>query len=363
MQRLDNSGAPATIETRAGKIASESFAGVIQPRLGASRSEVLVGPQSGLDAGILDMGGDRVMAVTTDPFFVMPSLGWERAAWFAVHIVASDLCTTGLAPQFCAIDLNLPLNVSDADLATLWEGIDGACRQIGVAIVTGHTGRYEGCAFPTIGSATFMATGHRTEYITPAMARPGDAVLLTKGAGIETAGMFGATFPRQLSVSIGSKLAVAAENLFWQMSVVKDAITAARAGVREAGVSAMHDATERGVWGGLVEMAEASNVGMRIDQGAIAVPAPVRAICDLFDIDPYSTSSEGTLILTARAHRTCNIIRRLEDEGVAAAVIGEVTDAGEGVTVLHDGFSQPLRSPESDPFWPAFKMAMERWPE
>ena len=34
-------------------------------------------------------------------------------------------------------------------------GIGGAtARDLGVAIATGHTGRYEGCSFPTVGGAT-----------------------------------------------------------------------------------------------------------------------------------------------------------------------------------------------------------------
>jgi hydrogenase maturation factor len=45
------------------------------------------------------------------------------------------------------------------------------------------------------------------------------------------------------------------------MTVVKDAMIAMNAG----GVTAMHDATEGGVIGGLFEITNASGIGMRID--------------------------------------------------------------------------------------------------
>src|SRR5438309_8673995 len=30
--------------------------------------------------------------------------GWERAAWFAFHILASDLTTSGVAPEYITMD-------------------------------------------------------------------------------------------------------------------------------------------------------------------------------------------------------------------------------------------------------------------
>src|SRR5204863_396904 len=91
------------------------------------------------------------MALTTDPVFVVPAYGWERAAWFAVHILASDASTSGLPLRWMTVDLNLPPELSDEDLGTLWSAYSKACEELGVAIVTGHTGRYDGCAWPMVG--------------------------------------------------------------------------------------------------------------------------------------------------------------------------------------------------------------------
>ncbi len=189
------------------------------------------------------------------------------------------------------------------------------------------------------------------------MARPGDVVIVTKGAAIEAAGLFAVTFPQRVAERYGEKTAREAEEIFWQMSVVEDALTAVEAGVRENGVTSMHDATECGVWGGLFEVAQASGVGMTVDKEKIIVQDVVQKVCDLFDIDPYSSISEGTLIITCRPHKAKEVVRRLGDKGISASMAGEIVEAGQGMTVHEGGKSRALAHPEVDPFWAAFGKA------
>jgi len=340
-----------------GKISPEIFAEVILPRLGHRRSEVLVGPQNGVDVGIVDLGDGKVMATTTDPIFIVPPYGWERSAWFAVHILASDAVTSGLAPKYITIDLNLPLSIVRSDFETMWEVIHRECDKIGMAIISGHTGRYEGCDYPMIGGATVICIGDKDRYLTPAMAKPGDVVIITKGAAIEAAGLFAVTYPQKVAERFGDVFAREAEQIFWQMSVVEDAMTAVEVGVREQGVTSMHDATECGVWGGLYEVAQASGVGMTIDCEKIIVQDVVRKVCDLFGIDPYSSISEGTLIITCRPHKALEAVARLSDKGIPATLVGEIVTREHGIKCFQGGRSWELEHPRVDPFWAAFGKA------
>jgi hydrogenase maturation factor len=346
------------VDTRApGKIDAEWFEGVIRPRLGRRRGEVLVGPRSGVDVGIVDLGDGRVMVATTDPIFVVPAYGWERSGWFAVHVLASDAATSGIPPAYITFDLNLPLDVGREDLELLWDTIHRECDRIGMAVVTGHTGRYEGCGYPMIGGATVLGIGGRDEYVVPTMARPGDRVIVTKGVAIEAAGLFAVTFPDLVADRYGREFACEAEELFWRMSVVDDALTAASVGVRDDGVTSMHDATECGVWGALAEVAAASEVGLRIEKEAILLPEAVGRICDLFGIDPFCSISEGTLVATCRPHRAREVLRRLDDRGIPATIVGDVVDARDGVRYRTGGEERELRHPGTDPFWAAFGAA------
>lgn len=340
-----------------GKISAEIFEQVIYPRLGRRRPEVLVGPQHGVDIGVIDLGHGQVMALTTDPIFIVPPYGWERSAWFAVHILCSDAATSGLPLAYMTIDLNLPMSITREEFESMWRVIHTECEKLGVSIVTGHTGRYEGCEYPMIGGATVLAIGAADQYITPAMARCGDAVILTKGPAIEATGLFAATFPDRVTAAYGGDFARRAEEVFWQMSVVEDARIAAAVGVRDEGITAMHDATECGVWGGLCEIAEASGVGLHIDQAAIPVPEEVGGVCELFGIDPFTSISEGTLLLTCRPHRSDQVVAQLAEAGIRSAIIGEVLAREKGCRITGPKGTSPLEHPRVDPFWQAFGKA------
>jgi hydrogenase maturation factor len=116
----------------------------------------------------------------------------------------------------------------------------------------------------------------------------------------------------------------------------------------------MHDATEGGVLGGVLEVAAASGNGVRIDRDAIPVRPEVRAVCDHIGIDPYVSISEGTLIATVVSGRADAYIAALADEGIEAAVVGQMVPASRGRTVLTGGVEAPLTHPGLDPFWQAF---------
>jgi hydrogenase maturation factor len=343
-----------------GKVSPEIFDEVILPRLGRRRADVLVPPQHGVDVGIIDIGGGRVMAMTTDPVFIVPQYGWRRAAWFAVNILASDAATSGLAPTHMAVDLNLPLSMTRAEFEDMWRPFAAECDRLGIAIVTGHTGRYSGCGYPMVGGATVMSIGPVDRYVTPRGAQVADKVIVTKGAAIEASGLFAVTFPDRVAAAYGESFATRAECIFYQMSVVEDCLTAVQAGVRDDGVTAMHDATECGVWGGLFEVAQASRVGMVVDKDKILVQEAVAKICSLFAIDPYSSISEGTLVISCRPHKADEVVRRLAERGIPSSIVGEVVPAEKGLVYVEDGRRKPLVHPRVDPFWSAFDREIAR---
>jgi hydrogenase maturation factor len=338
-----------------GKISQKVFEELIYPRLGAKSRDVLVGPMHGVDVGIVRVG-NRAVALTTDPVFIVPEYGWERAAWFAIHILMSDVVTSGLRPKYLAIDLNLPMSINEEQLEILWKVIHRECRKYGVAIVTGHTARYENCNYPMVGGATVIAEGGLNDYVSPRFARPGDAIIVTKGPAIEAAGIFAAACTKKIAARYGAEFAKRAEKLFYQMSVVEDALAAISVGTREKGVTALHDATECGLWGGLYEMAQAGKFGVRVIKEKIPMMACVQEICDLFGIDPYKSISEGTLIVMCKARKAEAVLQALARKRIPAAIIGEVVK--KGMTVVEDGKEKPLVHPIVDPFWKAFYDAL-----
>lgn len=343
-----------------GKISPEIFNELIFPRLGAKSDNILVGPQNGVDVGIVEIGG-KAVSFTCDPVFIVPEYGWERAAWFAIHILASDAVTCGLKPEFLSIDLNLPMEMTKEQLEVMWDTMHRECKRLRISVICGHTARYENCHYPMVGGATIVGIGEKNEYVTPRIARAGDKIIITKGPAIEATGIFATMFPQLMKKEFGHDFSKRAQGIFYQMSVVEDAMTAVSVGVRENGVTAMHDATECGVWGGLYELAQAAGLGVRVEKEQIVVEDCVVEICSYFDIDPYASISEGTLIIACREHKAREVVEALSHKSIKSSIVGELTEPGKGIVLVEGGKDKNLEHPIVDPFWKAFYGALEKY--
>jgi hydrogenase maturation factor len=343
-----------------GKISPEIFNELIFPRLGAKSEKILVGPQHGVDVGIVEIG-DKAVSFTCDPVFIVPEYGWERAAWFAVHILASDAATCGLEPRFLSVDLNLPMEMTKEQLKIMWDTMHRECERLGISVICGHTARYENCHYPMVGGATIIGVGEKDEYVTPKMAKAGDKIIITKGPAIEAVGIFATMFPWLIEREFGLSFSQRAQQIFYKMSVVEDAMTAVSVGVRQDGVTAMHDATECGIWGGLYEVAQAAGLGVRVDKEQIVVDDCITEICSYFGIDPYASISEGTLIIACREHKAREVVNTLGHKGIVSSIVGELTEQESGMVLVSEGTEGKLEHPIVDPFWRAFYDALEKY--
>jgi hydrogenase maturation factor len=211
-----------------------------------------------------------------------------------------------------------------------------------------------------VGGATIVGIGELDEYVTPAFCRAGDKIIITKGPAIEATGIFAAMFPHLIEKEFGAEFNHKAQQIFYQMSVVEDALTAVSVGVRERGVTAMHDATECGVWGGLYELAQASGLGARIEKGKIVIEECVAGVCRLFGIDPYASISEGTLIIACKENKAREVVRALSQKGIKSSLVGELTLPEKGMVLVEKGQEKKLEHPIVDPFWRAFYGALEK---
>jgi hydrogenase expression/formation protein HypE len=326
-----------------GKIDGETFQSVIYPNLGVDREDVAVGPQHGLDFGVLDIGGQAVV-VATDPISILPALGWQRAGRLALEIVLTDVAVSGVAPTHLAISLTLPPDWSDSDLDALWAGVADHADRLGVSIVSGHTARYPSIDSSWVGGATVLGVGDHADIVRPDGAGSGDDIVVTTGPAAEVTGLLATLYPEQLNLP-AETVATARERVE-DIAAVADARVAFDAG----GVTAMHDATEGGVAGGLREMASGAGVRFDIDADAMPLAPGVAAVCGAVDVDPWSVTSAGTLLLTVQSDASAGVVEALRARGTAAAVVGSVTD-GDGV--FADG--EALSAPESDPSWAVFE--------
>lgn len=328
--------------TEYGKVDAAFFERHIYPHLGAHREEVLIGPQHGVDFGAIDIG-DRTMVVATDPISILPALGFERAARFALDVVLADVAVSGFRPAYVTIDFTLPPEMTDEEFATVWRTIDRETTALGTSVVAGHTARYEGCTYPWVGGATALAVGEMENLVRPDGARPGDHLLLTTGPGVEAVGLLTTLFGDRMDLP-ETTLSVAGERLA-EAYTVRDALAAADAGP----VTAMHDATEGGLQGALSELAKSGGVRLDVEREAVPMRSGVEPVCAYLDIDPWMATSSGTLLITVRHGGVEDVLTALRERGTTAAHIGRV---GEGTGAYVDG--ERVESPTSDPSWAVY---------
>ena len=286
---------------------------------------VIVGPGIGLDAAAIDMG-DRLLVAKSDPVtFATDSIGW-----YAVQVNANDIATTGAAPRwFLATEL-LPASRADEALAQeILNQIHRACTDIGASVVGGHTEITYELDRPIV-VGTMLGEVTRERLVTPSGARPGDALLLTKGIAIEGTALIAREKPRGLA-QFGDEFLERCRNFLVEpgISVVRDAAIAVSAGR----VHAMHDPTEGGLATGLHEMAQAASIGMMIEGEAVPVYPETLALCRATGLEPWGLIASGALLLAVDASDVVSIVRALEAEGIRVAIIGQATSAASGVTL------------------------------
>jgi hydrogenase expression/formation protein HypE len=330
-----------------GKVDREFFESYIAPRLGASRDDVHTGPKHGVDFGVVEIG-EHALAVATDPISILPGLGYEQAGRFAVRFVLADVAVSGLAPSHLAVSLSLPPAMSDSEFASVWRGVDAECEELGVAVTTGHTARYQEVSLPWVGAGTAFGVGDPGAIVFPDGARPGDALVVTQGPAVETTGLLTTLFPGQIDLP-PETLALARERLA-DTGVVRDALAA-----REAGrVTAMHDATEGGLLGALFEMAASAGVRLVVDSGAVPVLPGVSETCEALGVDPWRATTGGTLLLAVAPDDADAVVAALDERDTPAAVAGYV-ESGSGVE--RDGAD--ASRPAGDASWPAYERLRE----
>jgi hydrogenase expression/formation protein HypE len=119
-------------------------------------------------------------------------------------------------------------------------------------------------------------------------------------------------------------------------------------------VNAMHDPTEGGIAGGINEMADASNLGVRVYEEKIKVLPETMKICNYFQIDPLQLIGSGALLIAARSENAKSIIRNLERQQIHASIIGEfLENPCERLFIRKNRQKQDLPRPTTDSLWRA----------
>jgi hydrogenase expression/formation protein HypE len=280
------------------------------------------------DAAVVRVPGDEI-AVSTDSFVVSPlEFPGGNIGHLAVHGTVNDLAMMGARPLYLSagfiLEEGLPFEVLDRVL----EAMADAARDAGVTVVTGDTkvverGKADGMFINTSGIGR-LDPDFRPG---PTRARDGDAVLVSGPIG-----------------SHGVAIMAAREDLGFEVEVTSD--TACLSPLVEAlrsecgpAVRCLRDPTRGGVASALNEIADASGVGVQLEEGDLPVPGPVRAACEMLGLDPLYVANEGILvaIVASEAVEAALSALRSHEVGRSAVRVGTVTGDRPGLVSLRTG--------------------------
>ncbi len=344
----------------AGKVHADFFSKIIYPLCGARNEKVLVGPEFGVDVSVVLLPGGYAMALTTDPLSLVPTLGLRESAWLSVHLMASDITTTGCPPMYALFNLNLPPKLSTEDFHRYWKHISEFCEEIGTTIIGGHTGRFEGQNATVIGGGTIITVAPRESILTSKGGKPGDAVIVTRECAIASTAIFALSFPETVENACGREILLKGQDLFSKSSSVSTALMAVRINREMNGVTAMHDVTECGVCGALVELAVASDCGIDVNKEKIPFGKVQSAICSEFGLDPFLCIGAGSLVMTTKPECSEKVIQSLHTIGVDAVEVGFLTEKDSGCMLVDGDTQSELEHPNVDPYWEAFTIAFKK---
>ncbi len=302
----------------------------------ANDPRVIVGPQVGVDAAVIEMG-DRYLVAKTDPV----TFATEDIGWYAVHVNANDVACCGATPRWFLAAVLLPERSATAGMAeTIFDQLSDACRELGISLCGGHTEITHGLDRPIV-VGQMLGEVSPDRYVTAAGARVGDVLFLTKSIAIEGT----ALIARERSQTLGGVLSPEELERCRRLlrtpgiSIVREAQLALEAG----GVHALHDPTEGGLATGLRELAEASQVGLLVEQEQVPVLSECERICSRLRLDPLGLIASGSLLMAVAPERADVLEQHFATEGLALARIGVVVEAEQGCKVrLTDGQLQAL---------------------
>lgn len=319
---------------KTGKLPNDVLEKIVFDRIRKVRSEVLVRPGTGMDCSALDFG-EYACVLSSDPITGTA----KEIGRLAVNVSCNDIASCGVEPLGLMTTILCPPGSTERELEQIMDQLSDTAESINVELLGGHT-EVTNAVTRFVISCTAVGRCVRDGIVVASGARDGDALVITKHAGLEGASIIAHEKEAELAAALGKKITDEAKAFINNISVVKEGLAAAKFGAH-----AMHDVTEGGILGAVWEICEASGKGAEVYIEQIPVMLSTRRICEYYNIDPYRLISSGCMLIATADGK--GLTEHLKREGIDSAVIGRL-DAKDARLMVRDGKKEPILPPEAD---------------
>jgi hydrogenase expression/formation protein HypE len=267
------------------------------------------------DGAIFSIGGQRI-AFSTDSYVVNPIFfpGGDIGK-LAVHGTVNDLAMCGARPLYLSVGFILEEGTPMEEFWRVVQSMREAATTAGVMLVTGDTkvvdrGKADRIFINTSGIGV-IPDGIN---IAPTRAQVGDKIIISGAMAVH-----------------GIAIMSVREGLEFESEIASD--TAPLNGLVEIILAAnkdihvLRDPTRGGITSALTEIAQAAEVGMLLNEGAIPISEEVKGACEILGLDPLYVANEGKLLAIVSAPDADRVLAAMQSHplGREAAIIGDVT--------------------------------------
>ena len=276
------------------------------------------------DAAVLAPPVGR-MAVSTDGFIVSPEFfPGGNIGKLSICGTVNDLACMGAKPLYLTCAFVIEEGFPMEKLEEIAAAMEKTAKEAGVRIVSGDTkvagkGQVDGIFITTTGMGE-IEEGVQTSGN---LAKPGDAIIVTGDVGRHGCTILLAREEFGIEAEITSDCAP----LWGTVKAVMD---------ETHDIHVIRDATRGGVGTVLYEIAEQSNVGIRLDAASVPLDPAVKGVCGMLGLEPLYLACEGRLVIMAPKEVAPQIVEVLKKGPYSqnAAIIGEVTEEQPGRVVM-----------------------------
>ncbi len=279
------------------------------------------------DSATFTLNGSR-LAVSTDSFVVQPLFfPGGNIGELAVHGTVNDVSMSGAKPLFLTVGFIIEEGLPMAMLGQVVDSMAVAAEQANVTIIAGDTkvvdkGHGDGLFINTSGLG-LIPEGIN---IGPDKASPGDVVIISGTIGDHGMAVMSVREGLEFETAIISDSAALNGLVSDILAVTND-------------VHVLRDPTRGGVAAALNEIAQASQVGIVIEEQKLPVKTAVRSACELLGMDPLFVANEGKMLVIVPQGRADQVLATMKQHplGEDATVIGRIVEEHPNLLVLQTG--------------------------
>lgn len=345
-----------------GKLGAEDFKELFQSRFGYALAGQMIKPSFGKDVSLVDIGDGKAMATASDPLSYIEKLGAEKSAALSVYLVANDMATTGVMPQYFQLVLNLNEGFTKEKFDAYWQQVHLLCEKNYIAITGGHTGVIPMQNSTVIGGGTMISIADRKDFICCDKVEENDVLLMSKKAAISSTSILGLFFPKTAKEAVKNATSDYFSSLFEDISVLEEGRLAGLINKKYPSkpIHAMHDVTEGGILGAVYEMCVANKKGIKVFADSIPLDVEQKELCQKFEIDPLRSIGAGSMLLSVTPKYVNEVISFYKDNGITLTEIGEFSPLEKERSLVVQNREEALVMWDKDPYWEAFFNALSQ---